>query len=134
MSCTPASRNRSARSRSSASSRCEDADAELALALDRHDAGVRQLVRGVDLELDALLEVDQVEVDLVGAVVEGEVGDQGVHQGRLARAGAAGDQDVLRGALPERRGAAAWSRRPCRAARRCPTGCRGSTRRRPAGR
>ena len=74
----------------------EHADAELALALDRHDAGVGQLVGGVDLELDALLEVDQVEVDLVGAVVEGEVGDQGVHQGRLARAGAAGDQDVLR--------------------------------------
>ena len=80
----------------------EHADAELALALDGHDAGVRQLVGGVDLELDPLLEVDQVEIDLVGAVVEGEVGDQGVHQGRLARARPAGDQDVLAGPLAER--------------------------------
>ena len=29
-------------------------------------------MRGVDLELDALLEVDQVELDLVGAVAQGE--------------------------------------------------------------
>ena len=70
----------------------ENADAEFALALDRDDARVGQLMGRVDLELDALLEVDQVEVDLVGAVVQGEVGDQGVHQGRLARAGAPGDQ------------------------------------------
>ena len=105
----------------------EDAQAELALALDRHDARVRQLVGRVHLELDALLEVDQVEVDLVRAVVEGDVGDQGVHQRRLARAGAAGEQDVLRGPLAQARGADAWSRPPCRAARRCPTGCRAST-------
>ena len=58
----------------------EHADAELALALDRDDARVRQLARRVHLELDPLLEVDQVEIDLVGAVVQGEVGDQGVHQ------------------------------------------------------
>ena len=58
----------------------EHADAELALALDRDDARVRQLARRVDLELDPLLEVDQVEIDLVGAVVEGQVGDQRVHQ------------------------------------------------------
>ena len=70
----------------------EHAEAELALALDRDDPGVRQLERGVDLELDALLEVDQVELDLVGAVAEGRVGDQGVQQGRLARAGLAGDE------------------------------------------
>ena len=98
----------------------EHADAELALALDGHDAGVGQLVRGVDLELDPLLEVDQVEVDLVGAVVEGEVGDQGVHQGGLARPGAAGDQDVLARFPGPARGAAAWWRRPCPAGRRCP--------------
>ena len=80
----------------------EHADAELALALDRHHAGVGQLEGGVDLELDALLEVDQVEVDLVGAVAERQVGDQGVHQGRLARSGTAGDEHVLRGALTQR--------------------------------
>ena len=111
----------------------EHADAELALALDRHDARVRQLVRRVDLELDPLLEVDQVEIDLVGAVVQGEVGDQGVHQRRLARAGAAGDQDVLRRAMPEREvlplGRAGLAERHVDARR----GCRASTRRRPAG-
>ena len=84
-------------------------------------------MRGIDLELDALLEVDQVEVDLVGAVVQGEVGDQRVHQRRLARAGPAGDQDVLRGALPEREvlplGRARLAERHVDAA----IGCRGST-------
>src|SRR5262249_35076796 len=80
----------------------EDADAELALALDGDDARVWQVMRRVDLELDALLEVDQVQVDLVGAVAQREVRDQGVHQRRFARAGAARDQDVLRGPLPQR--------------------------------
>src|SRR5262245_2637753 len=56
----------------------------------------------IDLEFDPLLEVDQVEVDLVGAVVQGEVGDQSVHQGRLARAGAPGDQGMLRRSMAER--------------------------------
>ena len=50
----------------------QHAQAELAFALDGDDAGVRQLMRGVDLELDALLEVDQVEFDLVGAVPQGQ--------------------------------------------------------------
>ena len=45
----------------------QHAQAELALALDGDDAGVRQRVAGVGLELDALLEVDQVQLDLVGA-------------------------------------------------------------------
>ena len=79
----------------------EHAQAELALALDGDDPGVGQLHRGVDLELDAFLEVDQVELELVGAVPQGHVGDQGVQQGRFARAGLAGDQDVLRRALAE---------------------------------
>ena len=51
---------------------------------------------GVGLELDALLEVDQVQLDLVGAVAQGEVGDQGVQQRRFAGAGLAGDEHVLR--------------------------------------
>ena len=83
--------------------------------------------RGVGLELDALLEVDQVELDLVGAVAQGQVGDQHVQQGRLARAGLAGDQHVLRGAAAELRGAAASWPRPGPAARRCRRGCRRST-------
>ena len=80
----------------------EHADAELALAFDRHHAGVGQLEGGVDLEFDALLEVDQVKVDLVGAVAKRQVGDQGMHQGGLARSGTAGDEHVLRGALTQR--------------------------------
>ena len=48
----------------------EHAQAELALALDRDDPRVGQLHRGVDLELDAFLEVDQVELELVGVVAE----------------------------------------------------------------
>ena len=45
----------------------EHAQAELAFALDRDDPGVGQLHRGVHLELDAFLEVDQVQLELVGA-------------------------------------------------------------------
>ena len=50
----------------------EHADAELALALDGDHPGVRQPAGGVGFELDALLEVDEVELDLVGAVVQRE--------------------------------------------------------------
>ncbi len=39
----------------------EDADAELAVALDGDDAGVRQPAVGVAFEIDAFLEVDEVE-------------------------------------------------------------------------
>ena len=46
----------------------QHAQAELALALDGDDAGVRQAVRRVPLELDALLEVDEVQLDFVRAV------------------------------------------------------------------
>ena len=63
--------------------------------------GVRQVVGRVDLELDPLLEVDQVELDLVGAVVQGDVDDQGMEQRRLARAGPTGDEDVLRRPLAQ---------------------------------
>src|SRR5438094_764981 len=42
------------------------AQAEFAVALDGHDASVRQTMGGVALELDALLKVDQVELDLFG--------------------------------------------------------------------
>ena len=80
----------------------KDADSELTLALDRDDARVRQFVGRVDLEFDPLLEVDQVEVDLIGAVIQCQIRDQRVHHCRFARACAAGDQDVLRCPLAER--------------------------------
>ena len=79
----------------------QHADAELAIALDGDDARVRQSLRGVGLELDPLLEVDQVELDFVRAVVERGVGNQGVKQRRLARAGLARDKDMLRGSLAQ---------------------------------
>ena len=79
----------------------QHAQAEFPLAFDGDDPGVRQAVAGVGLEFHALLEVDQVELDLVGAVAQGEVGDQDVQQGRFARAGLAGDEHVLRRALAQ---------------------------------
>ena len=94
------SRKSSPRSFSSASSRCSTLkpnSRSLSTAMTR---GVGQLHRGVDLELDALLEVDQVQLDLVGAVAQGHVGDQGVQQGRLAGAGLAGDQTCCEVPLP----------------------------------
>ena len=79
----------------------QHAQAELPLALDGDHPGVRQAAAGVGLELDPLLEVDQVQLDLVGAVAQGQVGDQHVQQGGLARARLAGNQHVLRGALAQ---------------------------------
>ena len=74
---------------------------KLSLALDSDHAGVGQPVVIVELELDALLEVDQVELDLVGAVVQREARDQRVHERRFARARLAGDQRMLARALAE---------------------------------
>ena len=79
----------------------KDREAELTLALDGDDAGVWQLIVVIDLELDPLLEVDEIELDLVRAVGEREIRDQRVHHRRLARAGLAGDQDVLARPLAE---------------------------------
>ena len=80
----------------------QHAEAELAFALDRDDAGVRQAVGRVPLELDAFLEVDEVQFGLVRAVREREVGDERVQQRRFAGAGFAGDDGVLGGAAAER--------------------------------
>ena len=44
----------------------EHAESELTIGLDGHSARVRQSALRVGLELDALLEVDQPELDLVG--------------------------------------------------------------------
>ena len=79
----------------------QHAEAEFPLALDGDDPGVRQGEAGVGLELHPFLEVDQVQLDLVGAVAQGQVGDQHVQQRRFARARLAGDQHVLRGALAQ---------------------------------
>ena len=79
----------------------QDAQAELALAFDGDDAGVRQRQAGVGLEFDAFLEVDEVKLDLVRAVEHGELRDEHVEQRRFARTGLACDEDVLRSALAQ---------------------------------
>ncbi len=60
-----------------------------------------KLQLGVGFEFDALLEVDEIELQFARAVVDRQVRDQGVHQRRLARTGLAGDQHVLRSALAQ---------------------------------
>ena len=79
----------------------EHAEAELPLALDGHDTSVGQRIGGIDLELHALLEIHQVEFHFIGAVGEGQVGDEHVQEGGFARARAAHDQRVLRGAFAQ---------------------------------
>ncbi len=74
----------------------QHADAEFALAFDGDDPRVRQPAGGVAFELDALFEVDQIELHLVGTVVQRQIGDQRVQQGRFAGARLAGDDRVLR--------------------------------------
>ena len=78
------------------------AETELAIALDGDGAGVGQAVHGIRLEFHALLEVDQVELDLVRTVPERKVGDEHVQQRGLSGAGLARDQRMLVGALPQR--------------------------------
>ena len=80
----------------------QHAQAELAVALDGDDPRVRQFVRGVALELDALLEVHEVKLHLLRAAPEREVGDDDVKQRGLAGTGLARDQAVLPRALTER--------------------------------
>jgi hypothetical protein len=80
----------------------QDAEAELAIALDGHGPGVRQVMRGVGLELDALLEIHEVELDLVRAVPQRQVRDEHVQHRGLAGAGLAGNQRVLVRALTQR--------------------------------
>ncbi len=50
---------------------------------------------GVALELDAFLEVDEVELDLIGTAREREIGDDDVEERRFSRAGFARKQRVL---------------------------------------
>ncbi len=79
----------------------QDAEAELALTFDRHHAGMGQLVDGVGLELDAFLEVDEVEFHFIRAVGQGHLGDEGVQQGGFAGAGLAADEGMLGGPLAQ---------------------------------
>ena len=74
-SCTPASRNSSPRRVSSASTRCSTLrpnSRSLSTAMAR---AWGSWLRGVGLELDALLEVDEVKLDFVGRIPHRQVGD-----------------------------------------------------------
>ena len=68
----------------------QHAQSELPLAFDGDHPRVRQAVRRVRLEFDALLEVDQVELNLLWAEVKRGVRHQRVEERRLAGAGLAG--------------------------------------------
>ncbi len=76
------------------------AQPELAFAFHRHDAGVRQLMLSIRLELDALLEVDEVQLHLVGREAKRHLHDEDMQERRFARARLARDEHVLRGSLP----------------------------------
>src|ERR1041384_5202613 len=58
-------------------------------------------MRGVGLELDPLLEVDQVELDLAGTVVQRRARHQRMQEGAFPRAGFASHQQMLRSTLTE---------------------------------
>ena len=98
----------------------QHAQAEFAFALDGNGTGVWQAVLGIRFEFNALLEVDQVQLDFIRRIVHRQVRDQRVQQRRLARAGLAGDKRVLGRALAQVPAFAAWSLRPGRLPRRCP--------------
>ena len=77
----------------------KNTQSEFAIALDRHRPGVRQFMRRIALELDALLEVHEIEFHLVGTIPQRQVRDDHVQQRGLAGAGLAGDESVLGHAL-----------------------------------
>ena len=79
----------------------QHANAELAVALDRDDPRVWQPLRGIRLELNPFLEVDQIKLDLVRRVVERGVRDECMQQRRLARTSLPRDENVLRRSLAE---------------------------------
>src|SRR5690606_5462870 len=79
----------------------EDTESELAIRLHGDRPCVRKLGGRVGLELHATLEVDEVKLELVGRVPEGEVGDERVQQRALARTGLARDERVLRNTVAE---------------------------------
>ena len=80
----------------------QHAQAKLAVGFDRHRPRVRQRMCGIGLEFHAFLEVDQVELDFLRRIPKRKIGDHRMQQRGLAGASLAGDQRMLRGALPQR--------------------------------
>src|SRR5262249_42050969 len=73
----------------------QHAQAELTIAFDRDDPSVGQTLGSVAFKLDAFLEIDEVKLHLLRAVVESGVGNQHVEQGGFTGAGLPGDEHVL---------------------------------------
>ena len=76
----------------------EHAQSKLAVALDSHHPRVRKPAGGVTFEFDALLEIDQAELDLIGAAPQREVGDDDMEERGLAGTGLARNENMLPGA------------------------------------
>ena len=79
----------------------QHAEPKLAVALDRDDARMRQSRGRVAFEFNAFLKVDQVELHLVRAVPEREIGDGDVEERGFSGSGFSGDERVLTRAAAE---------------------------------
>ncbi len=117
MSCTPSLRNRSPRRLQFLVHALQHAQAEFAVALDGHDARVRQSASRVALELDAFLEVHQVKLHLLRAAPQRQVGDDDVEQAWICRNRSCPRSARAGACLCRWPGTAAWSRRCGRSAR-----------------
>ena len=81
----------------------QDAECELPVTLHGNDPGMGKSVFRVALEFDALLEVDEVELDLCGAEMERKIGDEDVEQCGFSGTRFTGQKCVLSGAVSERK-------------------------------
>src|ERR1043165_2157580 len=77
----------------------KDAQAELAIALDGNDASMWQTPAAITFELDAFLEIDQIELDLLRAAPQRKVRDHDVEQCGFAGTSFACDERMLARAL-----------------------------------
>ena len=71
------------------------AHAEFTFAFDGNHASVRQPPCGVGTKFDALFEVKQIVLELIGTIPISAGGDNRVQERAFARPGFAGDQDML---------------------------------------
>ncbi len=62
---------------------------------------MRQGMRGIRLEFHAFLEVHQIELHFLWAVIEREIGDERVKQRGFAGTRFAGNEHVMGGSLAE---------------------------------
>ena len=75
----------------------QNAESKLPIAFNRHDSSMRQFVGGVGSKLHTFLEVDQIKLNFIRTIMQGEIRNQNVQQRRLAGTRFASDQNVLAG-------------------------------------